>query len=164
MTTALIESTAIQLSLPYPPSANRYWRQATIRGRAVIYPSKEAKEYKATVSRLAKLAGIRQPHDGRIALTVRLFPNRPQDWARRARRDPYTWDDTVQCIDLGNCEKVLSDALNGVAWVDDKKHRRIVLERMEPDDRGPRVEVEIQFLGRAPSLLDLQQPAEARAA
>jgi crossover junction endodeoxyribonuclease RusA len=53
-----------------------------------------------------------------------------------------TWDDDVQCIDLGNCEKVLSDALNGIAWVDDRKHRRILLERMEPDGEA-RVEVTI---------------------
>lgn len=142
----------IALVLPYPPSSNRYWRQATIKGRAVIFPSKEAKEYKAAVAALARAAGIRAPHAGRTALTIRLYPSRPQDWARRARRDPETWDDTVQCIDLGNCEKVLSDALNGVAWVDDKKHRRIVLQRMEPDANGPRVEVEIEFLASPASL------------
>lgn len=144
----------ITLTLPYPPSANRYWRHGTIKGRAAIFLSKEAKDYKAVVATLAKVAGIRQPHAGRTALAIRLYPNRPQDWARRARRDPATWDDTVQCIDLGNCEKVLSDALNGVAWVDDKKHRRILLERMEPDEKGARVEVEIEFLAAAPSLLD----------
>lgn len=87
-------------------------------------------------------------------MLVRLFPNRPQDWARRARRDPAGWDDTVQCIDLGNCEKVLSDALNGVVWADDKQLRRIVLERMEPDARGARLEVAIEPVADAPSLLD----------
>lgn len=162
------EPKQIHLTLPYPISANRYWATRVVptkpKPRAMTYVTEEAKAYKTAVGLLAKAAGIREPYDGRIALTLRLYPNRPQDWARRARRDPYTWDDTVQCIDLGNCEKVLSDALNGVAWVDDNKHRRIVLERMEPDDRGPRVEVEIEFLARAPSLLDLLQPGEARAA
>ncbi len=111
-------------------------------------------QYKAAVAAIARAAGIRQPHAGRVHLTIRLYPHRPQDWAKRARKDPYTWDDTVQCIDLGNCEKVLSDALNGVAWVDDKKHRRILQERMEPDEKGARVEVEIEFIAAAPSLLD----------
>ena len=142
----------IPLTLPYPPSANRYWRHGTIKGRAAVFLSKEAKDYKAVVAHMAKAAGIRQPHPGRTALTIRLYPNRPQDWARRARRDPETWDDTVQCIDLGNCEKVLSDALNGVAWVDDRLHRRIVLERCEPDDRGARIEVEIESLAPARGL------------
>ena len=70
---------------------------------------------------------------GRIELQLKLYPALPQDWQRRVRCNPRTWDDTVMCIDLGNCEKVLSDALNGVAWKDDKQLRRIVLERAEPD-------------------------------
>jgi crossover junction endodeoxyribonuclease RusA len=76
---------------------------------------------------------VHQPLQGRVSLHVQLYPQRPQDWARRAKRDPLTWDDDVRCIDLGNAEKVLSDALNGVAWFDDKQHRRILLERMEPE-------------------------------
>ena len=89
---------------------------------------------------------MRQPLQGRIALHVQLYPQRPQDWARRAKRDPLTWDDDVRCIDLGNTEKVLSDALNGVAWLDDKQHRRILLERMEPDEGGARMVVRIEQL------------------
>jgi crossover junction endodeoxyribonuclease RusA len=99
----------------------------------MVHPSAQAKAYKSGVLAIALSAGIRKPLDGRIELHVQLYPQRPLDWAKRAKRDPQTWDDGVRCIDLGNCEKVLSDALNGVAWVDDRQHRRIVLERMEPD-------------------------------
>lgn len=123
----------ISITLPYPPSANRYWRTAVVCGRAMVHPSAQAKAYKSGVLAIALSAGIRKPLDGRIELHVQLYPQRPLDWAKRAKRDPQTWDDDVRCIDLGNCEKVLSDALNGVAWVDDRQHRRIVLERMEPD-------------------------------
>lgn len=123
----------IELTLPYPPSANRYWRTAVVCGRAQTYPSADAKAYKSDVKAAAVRAGVREPITGRIELQVQLYPQRPKDWAKRAKRDPLAWDDDVRCIDLGNCEKVLSDALNGVAWVDDKQHRRIVLDRMEPD-------------------------------
>ncbi len=123
----------ITLTLPYPPSANRYWRTAVVCGRVQTYPSGDAKAFKKLVAQIAKDAGLKAPLQGRIELHLQLYPQRPQDWARRARKDPATWDDDVRCIDLGNCEKVLSDALNGVAWEDDKQHRRIVLERMEPD-------------------------------
>lgn len=123
----------IVLTLPYPLSSNRYWRPVNIGKHITIVPTKEAKAYKAEVAWMARQAGVHQPLQGRIALHVQLYPQRPQDWARRAKRDPITWDDDVRCIDLGNAEKVLSDALNGVAWIDDKQHRRILLERMEPD-------------------------------
>lgn len=138
----------IRLTLPIPPSANVYWRHAAIRGQARVFLSAAAKAYREDAAWRARLSGV-QPIEGRVALTVRLYPHRPKDWQKRQRKDPETWDDSVQCIDLGNCEKVLSDALNGVAWVDDKLHRRIVLERMEPDDGGARVEVEIEAIAPA---------------
>lgn len=135
----------IELTLPYPLSSNRYWRPVNIGKHITIVPTKEAKAYKAEVAWMARQAGVHQPLQGRIALHVQLYPQRPQDWARRAKRDPITWDDDVRCIDLGNAEKVLSDALNGVAWLDDKQHRRILLERMEPDGEA-RMVVRIEQL------------------
>ncbi|MBN4999068.1 RusA family crossover junction endodeoxyribonuclease [Stenotrophomonas maltophilia] len=146
----------IHLTLPYPISSNRYWATRVIPKKpkplAITYVTEDAKAYKAAVGHLAKAAGIRAPSTGRVGLYIKLFPHRPQDWAKRARKDPHTWDDTVQCIDLGNCEKVLSDALNGIAWVDDKQIRRTLLERMEPDEKGARLEVAIEYLAAAPSL------------
>lgn len=146
----------ITLRLPYPVSANRYWSHGIIKGHAVTFVTKEAKAYKATVAAIARQAGLRIPLDGRVELTLRLFPQRPQDWAKRAQRNPDTWDDDVRCIDLGNCEKVLSDALNGVAWVDDKQLRDIRLVRCEPDGEA-RVEVTIAPVKRqaiAPALFE----------
>lgn len=137
----------ITLTLPYPPSANRYWRIAIVCGRAQTYPSADAKTFKKEVTKIAAAAGLLDPIAGRIQLHVQLYPQRPQDWAKRARKDPLGWDDDVRCIDLGNCEKVLSDALNGIAWQDDKQHRRIVLERMEPDGEA-RVVVMIEAMAK----------------
>lgn len=95
--------------------------------------SAEAKAYKAEVGWLAKAAGVRKPIPGRVAVAIQLYPNRPQDWAKRAAKDPMGWDDTVQCIDLDNANKVLFDALKGVVIEDDRWVRRITAERMEPD-------------------------------
>ncbi len=155
----------VRLTLPYPISANRYWgtRVIKLKGtknfRAMTYVTPEAEQYRREVGLLASAAGLRGSNLDRVVLHVRLYPNRPQDWARRARKNPDTWDDTVMCIDLGNCEKVLSDALNGIAWADDKQLRRIVLERMEPDEHGARLEVEIEYLAVSTSLFDNQEHA-----
>lgn len=139
----------IRLRLPYPISSNRYWRAVSIGPRLAMVPTKEAKAYKEDVGWRARAAGITQPLQGRVSLHVKLFPQRPQDWARRAAKNPDGWDDDVRCIDLGNCEKVLSDALNGIAWNDDKQLRRIVLERCEPDGEA-RLEVTIDGDHAAP--------------
>lgn len=126
----------ITLTLPYPPSANRYWRTAVVCGRAQTYPSKDAKEFKCSVALACRRAGVMKPLAGRVAIGIQLYPNRPQDWVKRARKDPASWDDDVRCIDLDNANKVLLDALKGIVIEDDKWVRRLVSERMEPDGEG----------------------------
>jgi len=139
----------ITLTLPYPVSANAYWATRIIpakNGRpamAITYVTKEADAYKQDVGWRCKSAGLRAPITGRVQIDVRLYPARPQDWQKRQRQVGAVWDDTVRCIDLDNANKVLLDALKGVAMDDDKWVRRIVAERMEPDEHGARVIVTI---------------------
>lgn len=139
----------IRLTLPYPISANRYWRQFVLgKGKAARMmqaPSAEAKAYKAAVQQAAVLNCIGRPIAGRVRIDVQLFPQRPQDWARRARLNPSTWDDDVRCIDLDNANKVLLDALKGVAIEDDRWVRELHSQRMEPDGEA-RVVVTITSL------------------
>ena len=136
---------ATTLVLPYPISENRYWASRVIKVKAtgkwmsMTYVTPEANAYRQQVALLALQAGVRKPICGRVRLTLELYPHRPLDWAKRARKDPDNWADTVQCIDLGNCEKVLSDALNGIAWDDDKRHHEIHKYRRDPDGHGARV-------------------------
>lgn len=125
----------IVLTLPYPVSANRYWRTFLPKGhsRPVTIPSDEAKAYRESVKWEASRRGISTPIMGRVRIGIELFPKRPQDWAKRAAKDPQTWDDTVQCVDLDNANKVLLDALKGVAIEDDKWVRELHAVRREPD-------------------------------
>ena len=123
----------IVLTLPYPLSANRYWRPVPINGHVTIVPTKEAKAYKAEVRWLAAQAGLLQALPGRVRVEIALYPQRPQDWAKRQRLDPLTWDDSVRCIDIDNARKVLYDALKGIAFVDDGRIFEDAAKRMEPD-------------------------------
>jgi crossover junction endodeoxyribonuclease RusA len=83
---------------------------------------------------------------------VQLFPNRPLDWKTRQRKHGAAWDDTVQCIDVDNANKVLLDALKGVAIDDDKWVRRLTSERMEPDGEARIVVTITQLQVVAPQL------------
>ncbi len=145
----------ITLKLPYPPSANRYWATRVIPAKAgkaalaITYVTPDAKQYKETVGWLAKAAGAKRI-EGRVAIVIELYPNRPLDYQKRMRQLGDTWDDTVQCIDLGNCEKVLSDALKDVLFGDDKLLHDIHLKRMEPDGEA-RVVVTITPYIRIPN-------------
>ena len=139
----------IELTLPYPLSANRYWRPVKLGTHISIVPTKEAKAYREAVAwSVSRL--IRKPIAGRVAIEVQLYPQRPQDWAKRARLNPTAWDDDVRCIDLDNANKVLLDAIKGVAIEDDRWVRRLVAERMEPDGEA-RVVLRITPLALAAS-------------
>ena len=140
------------LTLPPALSANKYWRPVRIGQHITIVPTAEAKAYRKTVALLARAAGVRLI-PGRVALTVRMYPARPLDWAKRAAKDPAGWDDGVRSIDLDNALKVLLDALKNVAFDDDAWVRRIDAERMEPDEHGARVVVTIApIVSAAPGL------------
>lgn len=148
-------------TLPYPVSANRYWASRVIspkaggRPQAMTYVTPDARAYKDRVAWMVKAAGLRKPIEGRVAVQIRLYPHRPLDWERRQRKLGAAWDDTVQCIDLGNAEKVLSDALKGVAFGDDRWIRDIHLQRMEPDGGDARVVVTIRPLATEQPQVDL---------
>lgn len=144
----------VVLTLPYPVSANRYWNAITIPGRTMMAPSKEAKAYRKEVAAIATASGIASPFPWRVAVELDLYPHRPQDWARRAKRDPIGWDDDVRCIDLGNAEKVLSDALQGIVFEDDRWIWDLHKRRKEPDGEG-RVVLRIRPLQRVCAQLEL---------
>jgi len=143
------------LRLPYPISGNDYWAhrcyydKKTRAYRAVTHRTHEANAYIDECRWIAKKAGIYQPLSGRLVVGYRLYPHRPQDWATRQRKLGEWWDDGVRCIDLGNAEKVVSDAMQGLLYADDAQFRKLVLERMEPDANGARLMAFIQRVERA---------------
>lgn len=141
---------SISLVLPWPVSANRYWRSFVPRGhkRAIVTLSDEAKTYKEQVSLQAWQQGVREPLEGRVRVDIELYPHRPLDWAKRAKRDPEGWADSVQCIDLDNARKVLYDALKEIAFEDDRWIHADSAQRMEPDGQGARVVVRITQLAK----------------
>ncbi len=82
------------LTLPYPPSANNYWRSIVINGSVRVLVSTQARKYKAAVQ---SLAGTHTLLTGPIGIRIRIY--RPK-----------------RIGDLGNRIKVLEDALQGVLF------------------------------------------------
>ncbi len=107
------------LVLPYPPATNRMWRMW--RGHMVLTP--EAKQYKHLVGLRCRAAGWKPLADG-VEVFVSVY---------RPRKSG----------DLDGRLKVMLDALQGHAYVDDKQVLRIVAERYD-DAKRPRVEVRVR--------------------
>lgn len=110
---------SVSLTLPYPPSANRYWRY--VRNHPVV--SADAKAYRAAAGMMARHQGM-APFTGKVALYIELY--RPQ-----------------KSGDLDNRIKILADALKGVAYNDDDQIVEIYA-RLHDDKANPRAEVEIR--------------------
>ena len=111
----------VELTLPYPPSVNRYWRTIVKDKRAFPILSAEARAYKA---RMATYAVGRQPLQGALRLRVRLY--RPR-----------------KAGDIDGPLKPLLDALQGILYVNDSQLVRLEVDRFDDKD-NPRVEVEVE--------------------
>lgn len=98
--------------LPYPISTNRYWR--TFRGITTV--SREAKAYKAEVARIAQASGCLKL-SGDVGIHITLYPKANQDGSANKR-----------VLDLDNCLKVVLDALQGVAYDNDRQVKQIVAQ------------------------------------
>lgn len=124
------ERPSYSITLPFPPSQNRYNQQRVIVPRnpkkkpfVMFYPSAEAKEFREKVATLVRHAGI-PLLKGNVLVVLKVY--RPR-----------------KAGDLDNRQKVLLDAMNGVGWIDDEQITRIESERFD-DKENPRVEITIQ--------------------
>lgn len=118
----LTDEKTYTLVLPYPPSANAYWRSIVIKGSVRVLVSKEAKEYKERAGMIARRL-FQKPLTGAIGMQLRVY--RPE---KRG--------------DLSNRIKVLEDALCGIAYEDDSQIVEIRAYRHD-SPRDGKVEVSI---------------------
>ena len=113
---------SVTIELPYPPSANRYWR--IFRNRAVL--SAEATAYKRIAKGTAISSGVKAPSsDDLLSVVVVLHPKQKKDG---------TASKTV--IDLDNCLKVALDSLQGTVYENDRQIVEIHAAYGEPKDGG----------------------------
>lgn len=107
LTAAAADDGAVVIELPYPPSANHYWRR--VGDRTLI--SREGRKFrKRVIARLARRTA--KPMSGRVAVHVTAHP------PDRRRRD------------LDNAMKALLDALgHGGVYEDDGQIDRLEIER-----------------------------------
>ena len=110
-----------QLTLPYPPSVNTYWRHVGPR----VLVSKHGRQYRTEVCKQLRTKRIR-PIEGDLIVDITINP------PDRRRRD------------VDNVLKALLDSLQfGGAFEDDSQIVRLTIEKHEPlPKRGKSVEFE----------------------
>lgn len=100
----------LDLTLPYPPSTNTYWRH--YRGRTLL--SRQGRAFRTTVCSILAAQGV-TPLDGPLVVQIAIHP------PDRRRRD------------IDNVLKSLLDALqHGGAYKDDAQIVRLTIEKFQP--------------------------------
>lgn len=117
------------VTLPWPPSTNRIWRNVAVSGKPRTLLSQEGRVYRkaaADACLVAKLAGKQIPD----RLALRLLVQAPD------RRDR----------DLDNTVKAVQDALTHAGvWLDDSQIDRLLVER-GPVVKGGMVSVTVEVM------------------
>jgi crossover junction endodeoxyribonuclease RusA len=110
----------VTLRLPYPVSANRYWRHV---GHKVVR-SAAAKQYCGAIAVMAMREGFR-PTSEAVEVGIRLLPK----LTKKGQASEI-------CLDLSNAWKVAEDALQGLLFENDRQVRRIEADFGDPVESG----------------------------
>lgn len=103
-----------ELTLPFPPTVNTYWRSARAGRGITVYISDKGKAFRRDVHICVLQARANKKLSGRLSVEVELYPT-----DKRAR-------------DIDNCLKSLLDALTHAGvYLDDEQIDRLVVTRKE---------------------------------
>ncbi|WP_423186793.1 RusA family crossover junction endodeoxyribonuclease [Alishewanella sp. d11] len=102
----------IELTLPYPPSVNSYWRSVRVGNRNQVLVSEAGRKFQAAVRHAVMLAKCMEQYSGRLSVEVMLHP------ADKRKRD------------IDNSLKSLLDALGKAGvYIDDSQIDKLVVVR-----------------------------------
>lgn len=96
--------------------------------------SSEAVAYKAEVQVIAA-ESLTSVLEGCVSVKLVLHPVMPLDAARRAKKDPK-WGLSVRRIDIDNAQKVALDALQGIAYHNDRQITNLSIRLGVPVEGG----------------------------
>lgn len=111
------------ITLPWPPSVNRYWR--SVNGRVLIAAA--GRQYRLDVELVAALLQFKRHGDAKVVVRIEAwFP----DLRRR---------------DIDNVLKAPLDALTSArVWQDDSQIVELSIRRAGIDRKRPRLEIDIE--------------------
>ena len=133
----------IKLTIPGEPCAKQRPRM-TKQGHT--YTPQKTVNYETLVRELYILQNFRQQLEGELVMTVRAYFTIPKSASKKKAADMVGGRiRPTKRPDWDNVGKIISDALNGLAYHDDSQIVTATVEKWYSAE--PRVEVEIQEIG-----------------
>ncbi len=119
----------MKLTLPWPPSVNRYWR--SVNGRVLIAAA--GRKYRTDVGLIVMLGGRDTVGASKVSVSIDV------------------WYPDLRRRDLDNTLKAPLDALTDAGvWFDDSQVERIMIQKCGIDRDKPRLEVTIEKVAGLP--------------
>lgn len=132
----------IKLTIPGPPCA----KQRPRLGKHTTYTPTKTVNYETLVKQLYIIQNHRQQLEGQLSMTVRAYFQIPKSESKKKKLDMYECRiRPTKRPDWDNVGKIISDALNGLAYHDDSQIVTATVEKWYSTE--PRVEVEIREIG-----------------
>lgn len=114
------------ITIPGPPVGKQRARVTSFG--AYTPPKTRAKE--TEIGWLAKATGC-TPITGACHLHVAITVEPPASWSRAKRAEAHSGRlFPTSKPDLDNCVKLIADALNGIAWLDDKQLIQVIATKI----------------------------------
>ncbi len=110
--------THYHLNIPGDPVAKGRPRATTIGGHARLYTPAKTVSYERRIREAAEAAGV-QPIEGPVYLAIYCYWQWPKSKERKRNPREAAWRDSGP--DADNVAKAVADALNGVAYQDDRQ-------------------------------------------
>lgn len=127
----------IQFVVPGKPIAKGRPKATTINGRASMYTPAKTVNYEARVALFgAQAMAGRPPLEGPVSLVVTAYFAPPKSWSKKrlaANSNEAEW--VTKKPDGDNILKAVSDALNGVCWLDDAQIADVRCIKLYGDER-----------------------------
>lgn len=138
--------TEVRFIIPGRISGKGRARATQIGGFVRLYTPSKTRAEEAMIATLGKAAVQRaggKKLEGALALDIVIVQQPPESWSKK-KRQQANW--IVSGFDLDNAIKEISDALNGIAYEDDRQISKISAERVWRMCGEERVEVKITTL------------------
>jgi Holliday junction resolvase RusA-like endonuclease len=129
----------IKLTIPGEPCA----KQRPRLGKGYTYTPQKTVNYETLVRELYILQNFRQKLEGELVMTVRAYFTIPKSASKKKAADMVAGRiRPTKRPDWDNVGKIISDALNGLAYHDDSQIVSATVEKWYSTE--PRVEVELR--------------------
>jgi len=121
-------------------------RPRFVRATGIAFTPQKTRNMEAVVRSLAQDAMEgRAPFTGPVELDIAIRIVPPKSWSRKKREAA---EYVIARPDLDNCVKLIGDALNGIAWLDDSQIARLGVVRLYTQEGPERATIRICEIGR----------------